>query len=79
MRGAQALVLAAKAAALFDGRTHVALSDIGRVAPPALRHRLIRSFEGEASGTSPDDIVRAVLEAVPARPEAVERAARGGE
>jgi MoxR-like ATPase len=79
VRGAQALVLAAKAAALFDGRAHVALDDITRVALPALRHRIIRSFEGEASGIQPDDVVRAVIEAVPSRPAAVERAARGGE
>jgi len=79
VRGAQALVLAAKAAALFDGRAHVSLADIARVALPALRHRIIRSFEGEADGITPDDVVRAVLDAVPSRPEAVERAARGGE
>jgi MoxR-like ATPase len=79
VRGAQALVLAAKAAALFDGRAHVALSDVTRVALPALRHRIIRSFEGEADGITTDQIVRALVEAVPPRPEAVERAARGGE
>lgn len=79
VRGAQALVLAAKAVALFEGRAHVALADLKRVALPTLRHRIIRSFEGEADGIGPDDVVRAVLEAVPERPEAVERAARGGE
>jgi MoxR-like ATPase len=79
VRGAQALVLAAKAAALFDGRAHVSLEDVARVALPSLRHRIIRSFEGEADGVTADDVVRAVLAAVPGRPESVERAARGGE
>ncbi len=78
VRGAQALVLAAKAAALFDGRAQASLADVARVALPSLRHRLIRSFEGDADGVTPDAIVRAVLEAVKARPDAVERVARGG-
>jgi len=79
VRGAQALVLAAKAVALFEGRAHVAFADIVKVALPTLRHRIIRSFEGEASGLTEDAIVRSIVEAVPSRPEAVERAARGGE
>jgi len=45
VRGAQSLVLAAKAVSMLDGRAHVAFSDIQRVAKPVLRHRLIRSFE----------------------------------
>ncbi|HVW26101.1 MAG TPA: AAA family ATPase [Polyangiaceae bacterium] len=76
VRGAQALTLAAKAVALFDGRAHVALADVAKVALPALRHRIIRSFEGEAAGIGADAVVETVLSAVPARPEAVEKAAR---
>jgi MoxR-like ATPase len=72
VRGAQSLVLAAKAAALCEGRAHVAFSDVERVAKPALRHRLIRSFEGEADGVSTDAIVDALLASVPARPGHVE-------
>ena len=74
VRGAQSLVLAAKAAALLEGRAHVAFADIQRVAKPVLRHRLIRSFEGEADGVTPDRIVEALIEHVPARPAEVERA-----
>ena len=48
VRGAQSLVLAAKAVALLEGRAHVAFADVEKVARPVLRHRLIRSFEGEA-------------------------------
>src|SRR5262245_53406915 len=48
VRGAQALVLAAKAVALLEGRGHVSFADVQRTAKPALRHRILRSFEGEA-------------------------------
>jgi MoxR-like ATPase len=74
VRGGQSLVLAAKAVAMLDGRAHVAFSDIQRVAKPVLRHRLIRSFEGEADGITTDQVVAALIEAVPTRPEAVEKA-----
>ena len=63
-RGAQALVLAGKIHALMDGRYNVATDDIRAVAMPALRHRVIRDFEGEAEGITPDAIVRSVLDAV---------------
>jgi MoxR-like ATPase len=64
-RGAQALVLTGKIHALLEGRYNVATDDIRAVALPALRHRVIRNFEGEAEGISSDAIVRAVIDAVP--------------
>jgi MoxR-like ATPase len=57
-RGAQALVLGGKARALFAGRYNVSEEDLLAVALPALRHRLILNFEGEAEGVDPDDLVR---------------------
>ncbi len=77
VRGAQSLVLASKAVALLEGRAHVSFGDVQRVALPALRHRLIRSFEGEAEGLGPDQVVAEVVRQVPVRPESVERAVRG--
>ncbi len=65
-RGAQALVLTGKIHALLDGRYNVSVDDIRAVALPALRHRVIRNFEGEAEGITSDAIVRAVIDAVPA-------------
>src|SRR5688500_16145554 len=65
-RGAQALVLTGKIHALLDGRYNVSVDDIRAVALPALRHRVIRNFEGEAEGITSDAIVRSVLDAVPA-------------
>ncbi len=63
-RGAQALVLAGKIHALMDGRYNVSTDDVRAVAVPALRHRVIRDFEGEAEGITPEAIVRSVLDAV---------------
>ncbi|MEZ4297734.1 MAG: MoxR family ATPase [Polyangiaceae bacterium] len=74
VRGGQSLVLGAKAVAMLDGRAHVAFSDVQRVAKPVLRHRLIRSFEGEADGITTDQVIASLIESVPTRPEGVEKA-----
>jgi MoxR-like ATPase len=62
-RGAQALVLLAKARAVAAGRPFASREDVEAVAGSALRHRLILSYEGEALGTSPDALVRDAVEA----------------
>ena len=77
VRGAQSLVLAAKAIALCEGRANVSFADVARVAKPALRHRVIRSFEGEADGVSTDTVIDALLAQVGTRPPSVD-AERGG-
>ena len=61
-RGGQALLLMAKARALLDGRPWVNEDDLAALAVPALRHRLVLSFEGEASGDGADGLVRAAWE-----------------
>ena len=63
-RGAQALLLAARIRALLEGRANVAIEDVRAVALPALRHRVILNFEGEAEGVSTDRVVQGLLEAV---------------
>ena len=60
-RGGQAMLLAAKAIALLSGRFHVERGDLERAALPALRHRVLRSFEGDAEGIDPDRIVEEAL------------------
>jgi MoxR-like ATPase len=65
-RGAQALILAAKIRAILDHRYHVAREDIRAAALPALRHRLILNFEGQAENVKPDDIINDILEAIEA-------------
>jgi MoxR-like ATPase len=64
-RAAQALVLAAKVRAALDGRSNAAIADVRWAGPPALRHRVVPSFEGEAEGVTGDHVVQAVLDAVP--------------
>jgi MoxR-like ATPase len=64
-RGAQAVLLAAKIRALFDGRFAASVDDVRTVALPALRHRILLNFEGEAEGIKADQIIDAVLKRVP--------------
>jgi MoxR-like ATPase len=61
-RAAQAMLGAARCRALLAGRYHVSKEDVAAVAAPALRHRVILSFEGSAEGIQADTVVRAVLE-----------------
>jgi len=69
-RGAQSIVLAAKAAAMIDGRPHVTAEDIRWAAPAALRHRLVLGYEATAEGVRSDAIIDEVLHSVPEpRPE----------
>lgn len=63
-RGAQALILGGKALALIEGRSNVSFKNIKKVAVPALRHRIILSFEGEAEGITTDEIIEDILEKV---------------
>ncbi len=62
-RGAQALVLGAKVRALAEGRYNVSVEDLRAVALPALRHRLILNFEGEAEGVNVDRLISDVVDA----------------
>jgi MoxR-like ATPase len=63
-RGAQACLLAAKIHALAAGRFAATIEDVRAVALPALRHRVILNFEGEAEGVRTDALVDEVLAAV---------------
>jgi len=60
-RGMQALVRGARACCLLAGRTAVSVDDIRRVAKPALRHRMILNFEGEAEQVSSDQLIDDIL------------------
>ncbi|MDZ4861452.1 MAG: MoxR family ATPase [Candidatus Hydrogenedentes bacterium] len=60
-RGAQALMLGAKVNALRAGRFNVSFDDIRAAALPALRHRIILNFEGEADGVKTDQVVADLL------------------
>jgi MoxR-like ATPase len=60
-RAAQALVLAGKIHALRRGNPFVAIEDIRAVALPALRHRVLLNFEGEAEQVNTDTIIEELL------------------
>ena len=64
-RGLQAMVLVAKAQALFAGRINVSFEDLATAAPPALRHRLLLNFEGEAEGIAVEDLIAEVIRETP--------------
>jgi MoxR-like ATPase len=60
-RAAQAILAAARVRAMLAGRYHVARDDINAVAVPAMRHRLILSFEGEAEGMTADTLIQNIV------------------
>ncbi|RMH19019.1 MAG: MoxR family ATPase, partial [Gammaproteobacteria bacterium] len=64
-RAVQALILAGKVRALLDQRTHVSTDDIKLVLLPALRHRVILNFEGQAEGITPDMILNDIMDTLP--------------
>ncbi len=65
-RAAQALVLAGKVRALLDGRANVSIDDVRAVVLPAMRHRCLLNFEGEAEGKTTDEILTNIVETLPA-------------
>lgn len=60
-RGLQSIIKLAKARAVLHGRFHVSIADIKSVAKPALRHRMMMNYEGEASGKTADDMIETIL------------------
>jgi MoxR-like ATPase len=64
-RGAQAMILAAKIHALFDGRIGAGIVDVKAVAAPALRHRILLNFEGEAESITTDAVIEELLGKLP--------------
>ncbi|MEM0915838.1 MAG: MoxR family ATPase, partial [Planctomycetota bacterium] len=63
-RASQNLILAGKARALLQGRTHVMAEDIDAIAGPVMRHRLIPNFAAEAEGVTADDIVDKLVDII---------------
>jgi MoxR-like ATPase len=63
-RAGQALLLAAKARAVLQGRPAVSPDDVRAVAPPVLRHRLLVNFQAEAEGVDAESVVAKLIGAV---------------
>jgi MoxR-like ATPase len=64
-RGAQAMLLAAKIRALLDGRFAASIDDVKAGALPALRHRVLLNFEGEAEGVKTDGVIQEIVAKLP--------------
>lgn len=56
-RGAQALVVSAKARAFANGRNHVSIDDLRHVLLPVTRHRVQANFEGRAAGIDIESLI----------------------
>ena len=65
-RAAQALILAAKAKALLDGRPNASSEDVKVMSKSALRHRILPSFFAESEGIGSDEVVDHLLDSVAA-------------
>ena len=65
-RGAISLVRIGKAFAALEGRGYVTPDDIKRAALPVLRHRVQLTPEVAISGQEVDEVLRAIVESVPA-------------
>lgn len=63
-RAGQALILTAKARALFHQRYAVIAEDIHTMALSVLRHRVLLNFKAEAENIHPDDVTRHLIKAV---------------
>ena len=66
LRASQALILGGKARALIEGRYAVSVSDIRALAPSIMRHRVVTNFYAESDGVDADEVVRRLLDEVPA-------------
>ena len=64
-RGTIALDICSRAHAWLSGRDYVGPEDVQTIAYDVLRHRILLTFEAEAEGVTPDDIIKLLIELVP--------------
>jgi MoxR-like ATPase len=64
-RGTISLDRCARAHAWINGRDFVSPDDVQEVLFDVLRHRILLSFEAEASGVTPDQVLEAIRQRVP--------------
>jgi MoxR-like ATPase len=75
-RAVQYLMLAAKARALLNGRSHATVDDVAAMTLPVLRHRLVTSYAAEADGLTADKVVERILAETPRREDELSRDSR---
>lgn len=68
-RAGQALIVTAKARALFHGRYAVLMEDLQTMAYPVLRHRILMNFRADAEGINADRVTETLLKTID-RPKA---------
>ena len=56
-RGLQSIITPCQSPRTVLGRYHVSIADIKTVAMPALRHRILINYEGEAEGIDVDGLI----------------------
>jgi MoxR-like ATPase len=61
-RGAQALVECGRVLALMNGRMHLSMEDVERVAPSVLRHRIILNFDAHADGETTETVLSKIID-----------------
>jgi MoxR-like ATPase len=66
-RAGQALIITAKARALFHQRYAVVAEDIQAMALPVLRHRVLVNFKAEAENIQADDVTRHLMNIISRR------------
>ena len=64
-RGVQGIMLGAKVRAMLDGRYHLSFDDVAAAYLPAMRHRILLNFEGQAEGIDNDALLTEILGQVP--------------
>ncbi|MCU0797328.1 MAG: AAA family ATPase [Akkermansiaceae bacterium] len=72
-RAALSLASAAKARALMNERVNASFEDVRFVAPSVLRHRIVLEYHARVEGLTNNDVVRALLEEIPAQGSATPR------
>ena len=63
-RAGQALIIGAKARALWQGRTHATINDVKALAAPVLRHRILLNYRAEAENVTVENVITRLLETV---------------
>src|SRR6516162_2167575 len=64
-RATIALMRSARSHALLSGRDFVTPHDVKSLALDIMRHRILVSFEADAEGLTPDDILKRILDHIP--------------
>ena len=60
------LITGSKARAILNGRFNVAIEDVQALAMPVMRHRIGLNFAAQSEGITPDDVVKRLIETIPA-------------